>query len=102
MSGVEVSPAQMRRFARAADDVAAGVRGERIGLDVCHLADSSFGVFFGWMRGRFTRTTDSLVDNLEAQALLLDSYAQHLRDTATEFEEIEAAIARIFASREGW
>lgn len=102
MSRIDVSPDRVRRFARAADDAAAGVRGQRTKLDACHVAESSFGVFFGWMGDGFKRTTESLLDNLEAQAGLLDWYAQQLRDTATEFEEIEAAIARIFALREGW
>lgn len=98
---LDVSPAELRHHARAVEEVEAGVRRQLGEVEACHVNEGGFGVFFGWMAGRFTRTTQELVDGLETQVLLLDRYATGLRHTATEFEQLEEAIARLFAVGEG-
>lgn len=95
---LDVSPAELRHHACAVDEVVTGVRRQLGKVEACHVNESGFGVFFGWMAGGFTRTTQELVDGLETQVMLLDRYATGLRLTATEFEDLEAAVARLFAA----
>ena len=101
MNGLDVSPATLRRHAAEAEDTAEAVRARRLSLGDCHLGDNAFGVFFGFMRDHFHRAREELVDALVAQGTALDNYASGLRDTATEFEGIEAAIALLFEAGGG-
>lgn len=93
----DVSPDQLRHHARAVEDVATAVRSEREKMVSCHVSASAFGVFFGWMAEGFERTQKELGESLEAQGLLLGWYGIGLNDTASEFEELEAAVARLFS-----
>lgn len=97
----DVSPAQLRQHARAVEEVVTAVGGQRSSVGRCYANEGGFGVFFGWMAGRFNRSTEELVDALNTQAQLLEGYATGLRDTASDFELLEAAVARLFAIREG-
>ena len=92
-----VSPDQMRQYARSIAEVASGVRGQHGKLNACHVGEGGFGVFFGWMAGGFNQTNGAIVESLDAQAQLLQRYADGLSDTAKDFEELEALIAQFFA-----
>lgn len=93
---VDISPDVLRRHARAVEDATHGLRSQLGELECVQVGGSAFGLLFGWMGEKFDRGMQEVVEGLKGQAAVLGWYAVGLRDTATDFETVEAEIARLF------